>query len=76
MENSVTVNGITYDFIAFDNPKNIILGSGQNCVKCDVNLRNEDDAYLFCKLCSAFDVIRFRITQKYRQEHYFKKRNK
>ena len=75
MENSVTVNGITYDFIAYDNPENIILGSGQNCIKCDVNLRN-DDAYLFCKLCSAFDIIRFRTTQKYRQEHYFKKRNK
>ena len=76
MENSITINGITYDFIAYYNPENIILGSGQNCIKCDVNLRNEDDAYLFCKLCSAFNVIRFRITQKYRQEHYFKKRNK
>ena len=76
MENSVTVNGVTYDFIAFDNPKNIILGSGQNCIKCDIDLLHNDDSDLFCNLCSAFNIIRLRITQKHRQEHYFKKRNK
>ena len=38
MENSITINDVTYDFISYDNPKNIILGSGQNCHKCDINL--------------------------------------
>ena len=75
MENSVTINGVTYDFIAYDNPENIILGSGQNCIKCDISFRNKD-AHLYCKLCSTFEIFRFKITQKYRQEHYFKKRNK
>ena len=75
MENSITINDVTYDFISYDNPKNIILGSGQNCHKCDINLL-EDDADLYCKICSAFNIFRFRTTNKYRQEHYLKKRNK
>lgn len=75
MENSITINSVTYDFIAYYNPENIILGSGQNCHKCDINLL-DDDAHLYCKMCSILYVFTLKTTNKKRLEHYLQKRNK
>lgn len=70
MENSITINNITYDFIINDNKGNIF-GMGQNCVKCEVPKVNDT----YCKICNSFNILTIIPNFKVKKEHYFVKRN-